>query len=102
MSRDFNSEYKSLLREGAGALKSAGELLTSAVENVPVADDFQRSYIQQQAASVASVALDVCLLVSNQRFQNVVGLCRIGFESRTSIYAAMRIPEFAAQKYLMG
>ena len=30
----------------------------------------------------------------------MVGLCRIGFESRIHVYAAMRVPEFAAQKYL--
>jgi hypothetical protein len=40
--------------------------------------------------------------VGHGRFENIVGLCRIGFESRINLYAAMRVPEFAAQKYLAG
>jgi hypothetical protein len=60
------------------------------------AKGFQGIYIHQQAMSVASVALDVNLLVGHQQLQNVVGLCRIGFESRISVYAAMRVAPFPA------
>ena len=102
MSKDFINEFAALLAQGNEALNRAGEALNMAIEGMPPAGDFQHTYIYQQAMSVASVALDVHLLVSHQRFQNVVGLCRIGFELRISIYAAMRVPEFAVQKYLAG
>jgi hypothetical protein len=100
MSEEFSSEFASLLAQANKVLKEAGEALNLAVEGMSSAGSFRQIYIHQQAMSVASVALDVHLLVSHQRFQNVVGLCRIGFESRISVYAAMRVPEFAAQKYL--
>jgi hypothetical protein len=102
MSENINNGFESLLAETNEALKRAGEALNLAVEGMPPANDFQRNYIRQQAASIASVTLDVNLLVSHGRFENVVGLCRIGFESRINLYAAMRVPEFAAQKHLAG
>jgi len=102
MSEEPSNELRSLLAQANQALKLAGESLNLAVEGMPLFPDFQSQYIRQQALSVASVALDVHLLVDHERFQNVVGLCRIGFESRISIYAAMRVPDFAAQKYLAG
>jgi hypothetical protein len=38
--------------------------------------------------------------VINHHLDNVVGLCRVAFESRINLYAAMRVPHFAAQKLL--
>ena len=92
--------WSSLLRETNEALKRAAEYLLLAEDGIPPVNDMTLVYVRQQAHSVASVALDVQLLVSHQRFQNVAGLCRIGFESRIHLYAAMRVPEFAPQKYL--
>jgi hypothetical protein len=102
MSLNTNNGFEALLAQANECLKRAGEALNLAVEGMPPAGDFQNNYIRQQATSVASVALDVNLLVNHGRFENVVGLCRIGFESRINLYAAMRVPEFAAQKYLAG
>jgi hypothetical protein len=93
--------YLQLLGNCTGVLKRAGEALQLALAGIPPIDDVaQLSYVRQQAQSVASVALDVHLLLSHERYQNVVGLCRIAFESRIHAYAAMRVPDFAAQKYL--
>lgn len=101
MNNDTADPYSALLAECNVALKRAGESLQLALNGVPPEDDVaQLAYVRQQAQSVASVALDVHLLVNHQRFQNVVGLCRIGFESRIHVYAAMKVPDFAAQKYL--
>ncbi len=102
MNEITNNGFEALFAEANQSLKRAGEALNLAVEGMPPLGDFQTSYIRQQAVSVASVALDVNLLVSHGRFENVVGLCRIGFESRINLVAAMRLPEFAAQKYLAG
>jgi hypothetical protein len=102
MSVSTNNGFEALLAQANDVLKLAGEALNLAVEGMPPAGDMQTDYIRQQATSVASVVLDVNLLVSHGRFENVVGLCRIGFESRINLVAAMRVPEFAAQKYLAG
>lgn len=101
MSDQSNSPFSSLLVEVNATLKRAAESLKLALDGIPPVEDVaQLAYVRRQAQSVISVAHDVHLLVSHQRFQNVVGLCRIGFESRIHIYAAMRVPDFAAQKYL--
>lgn len=102
MSEKINNGFDALLAQANECLKRAGESLNLAVEGMPPTGDIQTNYIRQQAVSVASVVQDVNLLVSHGRFENVVGLCRIGFESRINLYAAMRVPEFAAQKYLAG
>ena len=101
MSVKANNGFEALLAETNECLKRAGEALTLGVEGMQ-SGGYRQTYLQQQATSVASVALDVNLLVSHGRFENVVGLCRIGFESRINLYAAMRVPEFVAQKYLAG
>jgi hypothetical protein len=102
MSEKITNGFEALLTQANECLNRAGEALNLAVEGMPPTGDFQRKYIRQQAASVASVVLDVNLLVSHEHFENVVGLCRIGFESRINLYAAMQVPEFAAQKFLAG
>ena len=102
MSAQTDSALGLLLTEANNKLQRAGEFLQLAVDGIPPVSDAQMVYTKRQAESVANVALDVHLLVSHQRFQNVVGLCRIGFESRISMCAALRVPEFAAQKLLAG
>ena len=102
MSDKTTNGFESLLAEANEVLKRVGEALNLAVEGMPAGGGFQLNYIRQQATSVASVALDASFLVGHGRFENIVGLCRIGFESRINLYAAMRVPEFAAQKYLAG
>jgi uncharacterized protein DUF5677 len=99
MREDFSIQFATLLTQANEDVKGAGEMLNTAIEGM-FAGSFRQNYIIQQALSVASVALDVYLLVDRGRYYNVVGLCRIAFESRVSIYAAMRIPEFVAQKSL--
>jgi len=91
-----------LIREACDALREAAECLLRAVDGIPAKADevAQTYYIRQQARSIAAVAADVHLLITNSRLQNVVGLCRVAFESRIGIYAAMRVPDFAAQKLL--
>jgi hypothetical protein len=90
-----------VLVEAGDALVRAADCVFLAQDGIPPANDVaQLVYVRQQAISVASVAQDVHLLLKHQRYQNVVGLCRIGFESRIHLFAAMRIPDFAAQKYL--
>jgi hypothetical protein len=101
VSEKANNKFEVLLVQANESLKRAGEALNLAVEGMQ-SSRYRQTYLQQQAASVASVALDVNLLVSHGRFDNVVGFCRIGFESRINLYAAMRVPEFVAQKYLAG
>jgi hypothetical protein len=94
-------QYLTLLADCTAALERAAESLKFALEGMRRLGGVSRqTYLMQQAESVAAVAFDVCLLVNNRRFQNVVGLCRIGFESRIHVFAAMRVPEFAAQKYI--
>lgn len=102
MSNGLLNRWAELLTECNNALKGAGDALANAIDAIPAVSDFQKSYVKQQALSVASVAFDVHLLVANAQYMNVLGLCRIGFESRINLYAAMRVPEFAAQKYLAG
>ena len=91
----------SLLQEINGFLKLAAESLESAVtgmEGVGLSPEL--TYIPLQAKSVASVAMDVHLLIGLRRFQNILALSRIGFESRIQFDAALKIPDFVAQKYL--
>jgi tetratricopeptide (TPR) repeat protein len=103
---DTNSSREAILAalisEACGALLKAGECLLQAVDAVPAkASRFaQLYYVRDQARCVATVAIDVHLLVVNHRLDNVVGLCRVAFESRINLYAAMRVPHFAAQKLL--
>jgi hypothetical protein len=101
MSEKIKDGFETLLAQANECLKRAGEALNLAVEGMQ-SGSYRQTYLRQQATSVASVALDVNLLVSHGRFENVVGLCRIGFESRINLYAAMRVPEFVAQKWLAG
>jgi hypothetical protein len=101
MSIETHNGFEALFAEANQSLKRAGETLNLAVEGMQ-SGGYRHTYLQQQAASVASVALDVNLLVSHGQFENVVGLCRIGFESRINLYAAMRVQEFVAQKWLAG
>ena len=102
MSEECNNPYSSLLVDCNDALKRSAEFLQLALDGVPPVERayLRQYYLVQQAKSVASVAQDVHLLVKHERFQNVVGLCRLGFESRIHVYAAMKVPDFAAQKYL--
>ena|ERR1700722_1385853 len=98
MSNESSNPFASLLSECNEALKRAAESLQLALDGIPsVGEIAQLTYVRQQAQSVASVAQDVYLLVNHQRFQNVVGLCRIGFESRIHAYAAMRVPVRCAE-----
>ena len=91
-----------LINQVCDTILKAGECLLLAVDGVPAkAGQFaQLYYIREQARCVATVAMDVHLLVINHRLDNVLGLCRVAFESRINLYAAMRVPHFAAQKLL--
>jgi len=91
-----------LISQVCDTILEAGDCLLQAVDGVPAkAGQFaQLYYIREQARCVATVAMDVHLLVINHRLDNLVGLCRVAFESRISLYAAMRAPHFAAQKLL--
>src|SRR5437867_2742765 len=102
MQRESQNNFGAYLEDANRALERAAHFLRVALDGIP--DDAnevaQLIYVKQQAGSVLSVALDVHLLIEKQRFQNIVGLCRIAFESRIHLYAAMRVRDFAAQKYL--
>lgn len=57
-------------------------------------------YLRTQIGAIVSVALDVVLLLQHGRQENILVLCRIGFESRIRFEAAIRVKEFAVQKLL--
>ncbi|HXP59174.1 MAG TPA: DUF5677 domain-containing protein [Dongiaceae bacterium] len=102
MSFDSNTPLAALVGDVAAAPRDAGERLLLAVQGVPsCADkDARLLYVREQARSVAAVALDIHVLLTNNRLQNIVGLCRVAFESRINLCAAMRVPDFAAQKFI--
>jgi hypothetical protein len=102
MSEASNAQLYDLLLRVCSALKQAADSLQVAIEGMPADGEgsVQQFFAREQARSVASVAADVGLLVSHRHFQNVTGLCRVAFESRIQLYAAMRVPEFASQKFL--
>ena len=55
MNESLADRWSALQAECNNALKGAGDALTAAVAGIPPVSDFQKSYIKQQALSVAGV-----------------------------------------------
>ncbi len=93
--------FTMLLAEATDMLPGAAECLQQAIEGMPPSERIaQEDYMRLQAQSIADVARDVHLLLEHEQTQNVLGLCRIAFEARINLHAAMYVSEFAAQRYL--
>lgn len=102
MKKETDTQFAMLLNQSIEVLTRAADALNVAISGMPAPNGFQALYLRQQALSVASVALDVELLVTHRRNENVIGLCRIAFEARINLCAAIKLPEFAVQKYMAG
>jgi hypothetical protein len=82
-------------------LEKAGGLLAIAEQGMPPGEEVaQVWYVRGLMRAMVAAAQDLVLLVRNDRYQNVICLCRVGFESRINLGAAIRVRDFAAQKLL--